>query len=328
MTGVALVTGLLLASGPPCEPRVRGVTPPPAEVFAVLGAPLLDGSAFPEGRVPMLPPTSPPEPLPIHAKDRAVPEGCLRNGCWAWAGWNDRRAMRGAGARLSIEAPEVSGRDHSLADVSLQWGPDGQEIVEVGWEVSPGRYHDNAPHLFVQRWVRGRPCEAGCSFFRWSGRLAPGMSLAPWIGKDLAVGWLLREGRAWAWADGEWLGAFELGEDAPVTANVAQWFGEVFSLEPTWQVPMGTGQHPDLADAATIGSVCDVPESGAGCVVRATRFARVTRPDIYLMVRNGPGGFAYGGPVGPAGVTPRPPPSSASEGTPPATGRSATSPPG
>src|SRR5262249_57667189 len=131
-----------------------GGSAPRGGVFAVLGVALFEPGAGPGGRVPTLA-VSAADPLPLPAGGPRVPEGCRRNGCWAWAGWNDRRPMRGAGARLSIHAPAVSGPGHSLADVALQWGDDGQEILEAGWEVAPARYHDGAPHLFVQRWVRG-----------------------------------------------------------------------------------------------------------------------------------------------------------------------------
>jgi hypothetical protein len=225
--------------------------------------------------------------------------------------------MRGAGARLSIESPAVSSPDHSLAEVSLQWGSSEHDIVEVGWEVAPRRHPDAEPRLFVHRWVQGRPCAAPCGFEPWSRRSWADMPLGRWTGRDLAVGWLLWEGRAWAWVDGEWLGsfAFEPGT-APRIAPVAQWFGEVFFVRSPPRVPMGSGRDADSPDAARVSAVCDVPEDALECIVRPERFPRVTAPAVYSMRTKSDGGFRYGGPL-----RPRPPPSSASGGTPPATGK-------
>jgi hypothetical protein len=313
----ALAAGLVLPASLSCEKRPAARHSPPPSSFMVLGGPELDGlSSCAEGEVPLvaLSPAAPVlPPRPEH--DPNEPD-CAPQGCWAWAGWNDRRPMRGAGARLSIESPAVAAPDHSLAEVALQWGRAEHEIVEVGWEVAPRRHGDAEPRLFVHRWIQGRPCAAPCGFERWSRRLWMGMRLGRWTGKGLAVGWLLWESRAWAWVDGEWLGSFPLGPDAPRIAPVAQWFGEVFFVRSPPRVRMGNGRAAESSGAARLTSVCDVPERSMGCVVRPERFPRVSEPDVYSMRTEGDGGFRYGGPL-----TPRPPPSSASEGTPPATGR-------
>jgi len=326
--GLTALVGLLLANPVHCVPRRADLVPPAGEVFARLGGSALGsaGTCRP-GEVPR---AGSPEVDPLPPSPGAVPdeEGCRPQGCWAWAGWNDRRRMRGAGARLSIEAPPTSSPDHSLAEVSLQWGDEGQDIVELGWEVAPRRYGDPVPHLFVHRWVEGHAC-AQCPFQQWSPRLSPGVSLAAWSGAELSVGWLLWQGRAWAWADGEWLGAFDLGPSsrAPAVASVAQWFGEVFFARSPPRVPMGNGRPADEPGAARIREVCDVPDDRLDCVVRPARFPRVTRPELYRLRIDGAGAFRYGGPGEAPGapLTPRPPPSSASGGTPTATGTSAPS---
>ena len=316
--GLMLAAGLLLGASIPCEARPETSGPPNESLFAVLGGPVLDGlAACDEGQVPGEPSPAPSPDLPLRTERRADEHDCAAQGCWAWVGWNDCRPVRGAAARLSIEAPAITGVDHSLAEVALQWGRAEHEIVEIGWEVAPHRHGDAAPHLFVHRWIRGRPCSGPCGFQRWSRRLWPGMSLARWRGKELAVGWLLRESRAWAWADGEWLGSFLVDTgDPPHVASVAQWFGEVFFVRPPPRTPMGNGLPANAPGAARITSVCDVPEGGATCKVRPERFPRLSEPDVYSLWTGSDGGFRYGGPL-----TPRPPPSSASGGTPPATGR-------
>jgi hypothetical protein len=317
---LVLAVGALLASGARCELQEAARPLPPPGVFAALGGPaLVSVEACAPGTVRARVAPSDVDVLPPTGEPPAEGDGCQPHGCWAWAGWNDRREMRGAGARLGIEVPDATSPDHSLAEVSLQWGKDEHDIVEIGWEVAPRRYADTMPHLFVHRWVGGRPCVDGCPFVQSSPRLAPGMSLSPWVRKSLAVGWLLWEGRAWAWVDGEWLGAFELGPGAPLTAGVAQWFGEVFFARASPGVAMGNGRSAGAQDAARFDRVCDVPAEGPSCIVRAARFPRVTRPDRYTLQRDGAGAFRYGGPgerAPGAPLTPRPPPSSASEGTP------------
>ena len=313
--GLMLAAGLVLGASIPCDARPATPRPPPESPFGVLGTPVLDGLvACAEGQVPAEPSPPPSPDLPPRTERAADEHDCAAQGCWAWVGWNDRRPLRGAGARLSIEAPSVTGMDHSLAEVSLQWGRADHDIVEIGWEVAPNRYGDGAPHLFVHRWKGGRPCSGPCGFQRWSRRLWPGMSLARWKGKDLAVGWMLREGRAWAWVDGEWLGSFPI--EAPEVASVAQWFGEVFFVRPSPRIPMGNGLPAEASGAARITSVCDVPQGETACKVRPERFPRLSEPDVYSLWTASDGGFRYGGPL-----RPRPPPSSASGGTPPATGR-------
>jgi len=322
------LVGLLLGGPVQCAPRSVGLVPPPVALLAKAGGPSRTAAACPPGEALELVPRS-PDALPPPSADISEVEDCRTQGCWAWAGWNDRRRMRGTAARLSVEVPPTSSPAHSLAEVSLHWGEQGEEIVEIGWEVAPRKYGDGDPHLFVHRFVGGRACENGCPFQRWSARLAPGMSLAPWTGAELPLGWLLWQGRAWAWADGEWLGAFDLGSGVTPVAIAAQWFGEVFFLQPPPRVPMGNGRPAADPAAARVRDVCDVPEGAETCVVRPIRLPRVTRPATYGLRVDGPGAFRYGGPGEAPGapLTPRPPPSSASEGTPPARGTSAPSPP-
>jgi hypothetical protein len=321
--GLTALVGLVLAGPIHCSARPVGLSPPPRAVFAVMGGPSLGtAESCPGGQALEVRPSS-PEPLPPRSIV-AQAEGCSPRGCWAWAGWNDRRRMRGTAARLTVETPVASSPDHSLAEVSLHWGENGEEIVEIGWEVAPRKYRDGDPHLFVHRFVGGRACEADCPFQRWSARLGPGMSLAPWRGAELSLGWVLWQGHAWAWADGEWLGAFDLGPRPPPVAIAAQWFGEVFFLQPPARVPMGNGLSVDSPQAARVRDVCDVPEDGETCVIRPIRLPRVTRSGAYGLRVDRSGGFRYGGP-GDDNLRPPQPPSSASGGTPLPTGTSAPS---
>ena len=77
--------------------------------------------------------------------------------------------------------------------------------------------------------------------------------------------------------------------------------------------------------AARFGGLC-VVRAGGGCRPFSPAWAEVTRSRCTPWAGRGRG-FRYGGPGATADLTPRPPPSSASGGTPPATGTSAPSPP-
>ena len=106
-----LAAGLVLGSSIPCDARPETSGPPTESLFAVLGGPVLDGlAACDEGQVPGEPSPAPSPNLPPRTERGANEHDCAAQGCWAWVGWNDRRPVRGAGAKLSIEAPAITGR--------------------------------------------------------------------------------------------------------------------------------------------------------------------------------------------------------------------------
>jgi hypothetical protein len=320
------VPSLALAASAVCSLRPPEVLPPPP----------LFGERRPDGqdicppdrvRISELPVGLGP-PAQLGAAVDASPD-CEPQGCWAWAGWGDRRRLRGAAARLEVSAPLTPTGAHSSAEVVVRGGPELRDLVEIGWTVAPRRHPDGQPHLLVQRWIDGQPCEGPCGFRPWSSAFAAGMSLAPWVGRTIHVGWLLWEGRWWAWFEGGWLGWYEaaLWEGQFVEGNVAQWFGEVLLTPAAEPVVMGNGRPGEEPGAARFSQVCDVPPSSESCVERSLRTPRVSAPHLYSIHRESPGAFRYGGSGRLTDLTPPRPPSSTSEGTPAARETSGASPP-
>src|SRR5262249_12785626 len=155
---------------------------------------------------------------------------------------------------------------------------------------------------------------------------APGISLAAVVGRPLSMGWQFHRGRWWAWVEDEWIGYFDdpSWADSFSRARLVQLFGEVFAAGDPPAVPMGNGRFGEDSAAGRFHRLCLVTSSR--CTPFAPGWADITRTALYSVAQD-VDGFRYGGPGEPPAVTPRPPPSSASEGTLPATGRSATSPP-
>ncbi|HZJ55168.1 MAG TPA: neprosin family prolyl endopeptidase, partial [Myxococcaceae bacterium] len=246
-------------------------------------------------------------------------ERCQAHGCWTWAGLGERRAITAAAARLDVFRPEVGAGEHSLAEIAVRAGSELRDVMEIGWTVSPRQRLDGRPILFVQRWVNGVLRDGAGGFRSWSSSDAPGMDLSPWIGRSIHVGWLLWEDRWWAWFEGGWLGFYgpEQWESPPRVAGAVQWFGEVFFTR-TPSVPMGNGRHASDTGAARFTALCSMGPGEQRCSPPRGGWPRVTDAARYGLVFEEPDRFRYGGP---GDVRPRPPPSSTSEGTLPATGR-------
>ena len=311
---------LVLAQGERCSLRDGAVLAPPA----------LLGPSRDTGVTDFCPPDRVRAgELPVRAMQATVaprsdPAGfvCERDGCWAWAGVGQRGTLTGAAASLEVWDPMVGPAEHSLAELALRGGPDLREVLEIGWTVSPRQRADGQPILLVQRWVGGRLQAGSGGLHPWSSAYAPGMDLSGWIGRTIRVGWLRWEGRWWAWFEGSWIGWYG-GEDGRQfdVANVAQWFGEVFFTGSRPALPMGTGRHPSETGAARIREICTVGPGAERCMLPRSLWPQVTDSALYGLALEGPDGFRYGGAGVAASLRPRPPPSSASGGMPPATGR-------
>jgi hypothetical protein len=257
-------------------------------------------------------------------------ETCSLAECWAWSGMGVSRPVLGAGARFSVHRPRPAPGGHSLVELAVGSGLERSNAVEAGWRVSPPLQGDGLPRLFVHRWIDGGPCWSDCGWREWSPRWAPGDALEMLEGKEVALGIALFQGRWWVWFDGEWLGYFETKDwggrlDEGATA---QWFGEVFAPSAPVSGEMGNGRRGDDPDAARVEEICQILPSTWVCRRVTSAFPHTSDATRYPLRPAGEDGFRYGGPGEPPAVTPRPPPSSASEGTPRATGRSATSPRG
>jgi hypothetical protein len=313
---------LVLAGEERCLLRDPAVLAPPA----LLGPPL-DGRGVdlcpPDrvraGELPLR--ASPAREVPGTERGPYV---CEHDGCWAWAGVGERGALIGAAATLEVWSPMVGRNEHSLAELSVRGGPDLREILEIGWTVSPRHRADGRPILLVQRWVAGRLREGSGGLHPWSSAYAPGMDLSAWIGHSIRVGWLLWEGRWWAWFEGSWIGWYGGEEGIPFeVAGAAQWFGEVFFAGALPALPMGNGRPAEAAGAARFRELCTIARGETRCAPPRTLWPRVTDRALYGLAVEASDRFRYGGPGGL--LTPRPPPSSASGGTPPGTGRSGPS---
>jgi hypothetical protein len=329
-----VIVGLiaLLALGLPgaavCLARDAAVVPPTA---------VFDSFRSNEGEDPCLPhqvrATEPTEPLqpPVWRTDAPVPlYDCEADGCWGWAGVGERAPLSGAGASIEVWQPEVGPGEHSLAALSIRGGEHMEEVLEIGWAVSPRRRPDGRPFLLVQRWSGGELLPHAGGFRAWSSGYAAGMDLSPWIGRSIRVGWFLDGDRWWAWFEGAWLGWFPVDAWKPPlrVGRTAQWFGEVFFTGPSPTRAMGNGRHASAKDAARFDGLCTVKPGGARCRPPGALVRRVTDPERYGYILESSTRFRYGGPGAPAAeVTPRRPPSSASGETPAERGTSGTSPP-
>jgi hypothetical protein len=311
---------LVLAQDERCLLRDTAVLAPPALLGPSRDARPVD--LCPPDRVraselrdPAMPPTFAP---------RSDPGGfvCENDGCWAWAGVGQQATLIGAAATLQVWNPTVGPGEHSLAEVALRGGADLGDVLEIGWTVSPRHRADGGPILLVQRWIGGRLQQGSGGLHPWSSAYAPGMDLSGWIGRTIRVGWLRWEGRWWAWFEGSWLGWYDGGDGGPFdVAKVAQWFGEAFFTGSGPTVPMGNGRHPGQTGAARIDKICTVRPGEERCAAPRSLWPQVTDSKAYGLALEGPDAFRYGGAGGTEEIRPRPPPSSASEGTPPATER-------
>lgn len=253
-------------------------------------------------------------------------EGCLADGCWYHAGRSEWVVADGAAARLDVERPAVPRGAHSLAEIAVRGARLPKNSIEIGWSVSPTLFGDSEPHLFVHRWIAGEPCTGDCGWRQRGRRWAPGISLTTVVGQPLSVGWQFHRGRWWAFVEEEWIGYFEDEEWASSfrRGRLIQWFGEVFASGDPPGIPMGNGRLAEDPGAARFRRLCLIVDGR--CRPFSPSWAEVTRVALYSVAPDDDG-FRYGGPGEPTAVRPRPPPSSASGGTPPATGRSTPSPP-
>ena len=267
--------------------------------------------------------------LPLLTAPAAVPSRgdrgrfvCEQDGCWAWAGLGERGALSGAAATLEVWNPAAGPTEHSLAELALRGGPELREILEIGWTVSPRHRADGRPILLVQRWAGGRLQEGSGGLHPWSSAYAPGMDLSAWIGRTIRVGWLRWEGRWWAWFEGSWIGWYGEEEGGPFeVASAVQWFGEVFFAGSRSDLRMGNGRHAQETGAARFRELCTLSRGEERCTPPHSLWPQVTDAAVYGLALEAPDRFRYGGTGVLATLRPRPPPSSASEGTPPATGR-------
>jgi hypothetical protein len=244
---------------------------------------------------------------------------------WSRAGARWNGTNRGLAARILVIRPRVAPGEHALVELSAQLGASPPHAAELGLRVSPTDHGDPDPHLFVFAWAAGRrTCYDGCGWADASTDLRPGDSLGSRVGTEVTLGLVLVDGAWWAWMDDRWLGAFspEIWSSAFTEADGLQWFGEVYTNDPPARSEMGTGVGASVPGAATIRGLCRVPWDRWVCEEERSVAPFADGPSRYGAVRWPDGSLTYGGPgAAPDSLRPRPPPSSASGGTPGATGR-------
>jgi len=182
---------------------------------------------------------------------------------------------------------------HTLAELAVQ-SADGQQIVEVGWNVDRVVNGDDDPHLFVYHWVNRTPsCYNGCGFEQYSKNVKPGDTLAYDVTKKFGIQYA--NGAWWIAFDSEWIGYFpeKLWNDQGVKfsrSGLVQVFGEVAAASDKPCTQMGNGQSPDKSSsAAMLSSVTYLNGPTVAMTIRSTS-------DVYSVAALSTRSFRYGGP--------------------------------
>ncbi|WP_433294663.1 neprosin family prolyl endopeptidase [Actinoplanes sp. CA-030573] len=233
-TAAALLAGPLMAEAE----TVPGASAPPAataEDKATIGTYAAKGAPPAAGGVS--------SSLRTRAKSltAAAAEDCP-NTCFFYNTASHDAATTGLFATMWISNPTVQKPDtHSLAELAAILHTDnGRQIVEVGWTVDNSMYTDGLPHLFVYRWVNGKPgCYNGCGWVAYAdAKVKAGDPLPVGQAKQFGIQYDANSPKGGGWwikYNGEFIGYFPStlwSQDAnpPVTfteTDNVQAFGEV-----------------------------------------------------------------------------------------------------
>ncbi|MFI1995809.1 neprosin family prolyl endopeptidase [Actinoplanes sp. NPDC020271] len=197
----------------------------------------------------------------------------------------------GAYVNLTINKPKLDKRDyHTLAELAVQ-SADGNQIVEVGWNVDRVVNGDDDPHLFVYHWVnRETSCYNGCGFVQYSKTVIAGDTLA--VDQQKRFGIQFYNDAWWVAYDTEWVGYFPVklwGDVSFTKTGLVQVFGEVAASSDSPCTEMGNGKTSDDSTSARIGSVAYLNGPDPSVIVRSTS-------KYYLVAQLSPRTFRYGGP--------------------------------
>jgi len=197
-------------------------------------------------------------------------------------------------ATMTIAKPKLATVDyHTLAELALE-SADGQQIVELGWNVDRTVNGDDDPHLFVYHWInQATTCYNGCGFVQYSTTVKPGDTLTYDVSKKFGIQYF--NGAWWIAFDSEWIGYFpeQLWLDKSVSsfsqAGLLQVFGEVAASSTKPCTGMGNGVTPDLSTSAFIASVAYINGPSVALNIRSTT-------DVYAVNALSTRTFRYGGP--------------------------------
>jgi hypothetical protein len=199
----------------------------------------------------------------------------------------------GASASITIGKPKLGRADyHTLAELAVQ-SADGQQIVEIGWNVDRVVNGDDDPHLFVFHWVNRKPaCYNGCGFVPYSKTVTAGATLTYDVTKKFGIQYF--NGAWWVAYDSEWIGYYpeQLWNDQGIKFNrsgLVQIFGEVAAASESPCTEMGNGQTPEKDTAARVGSVSYYDGPPAAMTIRTTT-------NVYAVNALSGRTFRFGGP--------------------------------
>jgi neprosin-like protein len=230
----------------------------------------------------------PPDPAGAPA-----PAGNERNVDFLYNVGSQAAETDGFYANVTIGTPKLDKKDyHTLAELALQ-SADGNQIVEIGWNVDRAVNGDDDPHLFVYHWVnREKSCYNACGFVQYSKSIKPGDTLTSDVTKKFGIQYF--NNAWWVAFDTEWIGYFptRLWGDEGVTftrSGFLQLFGEVAASSEKPCTEMGNGQTPDNDTAARVSSVSFLNGPPVAMSIRSTT-------DVYDVAPITPRTFRYGGP--------------------------------
>lgn len=139
----------------------------------------------------------------------------------------------------------VTGDYHSLAELAVQ-DRNQQQLLEIGWRVSPYAYGDQTPRLFVTHWIDqhficySNPANP-CDFVSTSSSIKPEMVLNSATTAQFEIDY--SGGDWWFGLNGTWFGYFpgSLWNNTFTKAGLVQMFGEVSSTQSIPCTNMGNG---------------------------------------------------------------------------------------
>jgi hypothetical protein len=202
----------------------------------------------------------------------------------------------GAYGNIVVAKPNLDRGDyHTLAEISVQ-SSDGQQVVEVGWNVDRTVNGDDDPHLFVYHWVDGsETCYNACGWMQYSKTSTPGDTLPVDVSKRFGIQHF--GGNWWVAYDTEWIGYFpdSLWYGKYTRSGVQQFFGEVAASTSKPCTEMGNGIDANKDTAARFGSITQLNGPDANLLVRTLgpdAKAASPYPAVQLSART----FRFGGP--------------------------------